>query len=172
MTRRPEPSEYGEPFGVYVARIPETDILPVLRSQLAEVGELLDAISEERSTFRYAPGKWSIREVAGHLADSERIFSYRAMTFARGHAADLPGFDQDPYVVEGAFDRIPLKEIADEFHALRTANVLMLQHLRPDDWSRGGIANGYAMTVRAFAYVMAGHVRHHLDILKVRYLPA
>jgi hypothetical protein len=146
------------------------DILQVLRGQLEEFGGLVGSISEERAGFRYAPGKWSIREVIGHLTDAERIFSFRALAFARGDLLELPSFDENRYVEQADFDRIPLLQLVNEFKALRSSDVLLFEHLSEEASTRSGIVNGNMVTVRALAYIMAGHVRHHHRILKERYL--
>ncbi|HYH07060.1 MAG TPA: DinB family protein [Thermoanaerobaculia bacterium] len=147
----------------------EHDILPVLEAQTSELQTLL-AVPAERETFRYEPSKWTLRQVAGHIADAERIFGYRAMAIARGENASLPGFDEQIYVENANFNAVPLPALLDEFHALRTANVLMFRGLRADDWARRGLADGRPVTPHAIAYVLAGHARHHMRVLRERYL--
>jgi hypothetical protein len=166
---RPHPSEYDAYVEEYVSEVPEAEILPVLAAQPEEVRRALAAVGEERAGFRYAAGKWSIREVVGHLADAERLFAYRALCFARGDGQSLPGFDENGYVAEARFDRLPFGELIDEFGTLRQGTLHLLRHLPAEAWPRGGTANGRAITVRALAYVMAGHVRHHLKVLRDRY---
>jgi hypothetical protein len=166
---RPHPSEYDPYVEEYVSEVSEAEILPVLAAQPRELRRALAAVGEERAGFRYAPGKWSIREVVGHLTDAERLFAYRAMCFARGDRQVLPGFEEDRYVAEARFDRLPIGELVDEFGTLREGTLHLLRHLPEDAWKRGGTANGRAITVRAQAYVIAGHVRHHLRVLRERY---
>jgi DinB superfamily len=168
--RRPESNEYAPYYAGYVSLVPEVNILEVLRQQSEEMGELIGSIPEERAGFRYDSGKWSIREVIGHLTDAERVFSFRALAFARGDSLELPSFDENGYVEQAVFDRIPLLQLGDEFKALRSANVLLFEHLSNEAWTRFGIVNGNLVTVRALAYIIAGHVRHHHRILRERYL--
>jgi hypothetical protein len=166
---RPQRSEYEAYLEAYVAEVPEIEIIPALAAQPEELRRALAAVGEERAGFRYAPGKWSIKEVVGHLADAERLFAYRALCFSRADRQELPGFDENRYVAEGRFDRLPLGELIDEFGTLREATLQLLRHLPVDTWHRGGTANGSAITVRALTYVIAGHVRHHLRVLRERY---
>lgn len=127
------------------------------------------AIDAQKVDFRYAPGKWSVREVFGHIVDSERVFSYRAMCIARGETANLPGFDENLYMLKSGFGKVPLSEIASEFESLRVSNVLMLEHLDDGSWLHAGTANSKAVTVRGLTFIMAGHVRHHIRVLAERY---
>lgn len=166
---RPEPSEYNEFYAGYVARVPETEVLPVLEAQVDEIRRLAAAVPAEREGHRYAPGKWSVRQIFGHLADAERVFGYRAACIARGDRTPLPGFDQDAYMETARFDETPLAELADELVHLRLANLPTFRRLAPGDWNRRGTASGFPVTVRALGYVLAGHVRHHLAILDERY---
>lgn len=170
VSHRPEPGEYGEWYSGYVASVPETDILAALASQIAEVRAAFGAVPANRADFRYAAGKWSVRELAGHLNDGERVFAYRALRFSRGDETPLPGFDENDYVAAAPFGHIPLPDLVAQFEHQRRANVLMFQGLANDDWARSGVASGSSMTVRALAYVLVGHVRHHLGVLQARYL--
>lgn len=169
MNQRPENSEYSPAFEPYISLVQEHDILPVLEAQKSELQTLL-AIPSERETFRYEPAIWTVRQIAGHIADAERIFGYRAMAIARGETASLPGFDEQIYVENANFNAVPLPELLQEFHALRTANVLMFRSFRPEDWARRGVANDRPVTPRAIAFIVAGHARHHMRVLKERYL--
>jgi len=166
---RPGPGEYAPFYETYVSKVPEADVLPVLEAQVAEVRRLAAAVPAERERFRYAPGKWSVREVFGHLADSERLFGYRALRIGRGDATPLPGFDQVTYMAEAGFDEVPLAELADELATLRETNLALLRRFDEAAWVRIGTANGTPVSVRALGYVMAGHLRHHLGILHERY---
>lgn len=166
---RPQTSEYHPYFEAYVSEVPEDRILPLLVGQVDDVRRVLGPVEEQRAGHRYAEGKWSIRQVVGHLADTERLFAYRALCFARGEQQQLPGFDENAYVAEGGFDSVPLGELVEEFCVAREGSVLLYRHLPDEAWSRGGLANQKVLTVRSLAYILVGHVRHHLRILHERY---
>ncbi len=166
---RPAESEYAPYYQSYVAQVSEEEIVPVLRSQLDDLDLLLGKVAPERETYRYAEGKWSIREIAGHLIDGERVFGYRAFCIARGEPQNLPGFDQNDYMLTAPYDRIELKDLLAEFRLVRLANNAMLRTLDEDAWNRTGTANDNQVTVRALAFIMAGHVRHHMGVLRERY---
>lgn len=167
--QRPAPEEYAPFFAGYVGLVPETEVLPVLTAQAAEIRRIAASVPEGRETFRYAPGKWSVRELLGHVGDAERVFGYRAFCISRGETAALPGFDENGYVAESGYDERRLAELAEDFAALRGSNLAVLARLTPQRWSNVGIANGKRVSLRALAYIMAGHVRHHLGVLKARY---
>lgn len=170
FNERPNDNEYASFFAGYVSLVPETDVLKVLRDQATEYKDFVSSISPEKAGFRYAPEKWSISELLGHIADAERVFSFRAMTFARGDSNALPGFDENAYVRQANFDQASMDDLMLEFLALREGNVRMLSRLNEEAWTRSGISNNNSITVRALAYIMAGHVRHHLKVMKERYL--
>lgn len=170
--QRPDPSEYAPAFAGYIALVPEPDILGALQSQGEETRALLTTIGEERASHRYAPGKWSIRELVGHLSDAERVFGYRAFAIARGEAASLPGFDENAYIASSGYDRWSLSDLVELLATLRRSNLLVLSALDDAAWSRVGKANHHPTTPRALAYCMVGHVRHHLKTLRERYLLA
>jgi len=149
--------------------VTEADVLAVLETQAAEVHRLAAAVPAKSETLRYAPGKWSIREVVGHVADAERVFGYRAFCISRGEQTPLPGFDEGRYVAESGFDERTLAELVREFTAVREANLAVLRRLEGRAWERIGNANGSPVSVRALAFIMAGHVRHHCGILRSRY---
>ena len=165
----PGTDEYPAAFHGYVTLVPETDVLAALEAQLGEVRRLAALVPPGRESFAYAPGKWSIRQILGHLGDGERVFGFRAFTFGRGDRAALPGFDENAYVASARSAEIPLRDLVDEFGYLREGNLRMLRGLAPGQWSNSGTANDNAITVRALIYAMAGHVRHHLGVLKERY---
>jgi hypothetical protein len=169
MSRRPSETEYASFYAPYLALVPEEDILPVLASQNVLLRRLMDSVPEERETFRYAPGKWSIRELLGHIGDAERVFGFRAFVFSRGDQNPFPGFDENAYVAESGYDSRSLESLAGDFTGLREVNLALLRRLSPEAWLRTGIANGKPVSVRALAYVMAGHLRHHLGVLRERY---
>ena len=169
---RPAESDYPEYFRKYVSLVPEDDILAALEPQVALIDRLPERVGAAKETFVYAPGKWSVREVLGHINDGERVFAYRALTFSRFNAISLPAFDEETWTPHGHFGGAPLRELADEFVALRRANLQMFRRLDEPQWQAGGQGDNKPITVRALAYVMAGHVRHHLGILRDRYAVA
>src|SRR5205823_4265904 len=130
---------------------------------------LLNRVSPEHETYRYAEGKWSIRELAGHLIDSERVFGYRAFSIARGENQNLPGFDEKQYMLSAPYDRIALEDLRSELRLVRQANIAMLRNLDEEAWLRIGTANDAQVSVRALAFIMAGHTRHHMNVLRERY---
>ena len=166
---RPDASEYGPFFHGYITAVPEGDILELLRSGGKELLETIRRIPEDRGGHRYGPDKWTIREVVGHLIDAERIFAYRALRFARADATMLPGFDENAYVRTAGSDGRPLADLARELAAVRESTVLMFESLPDEAWIRKGDSNGRETSVRALAYVTAGHPIHHLRILRERY---
>jgi hypothetical protein len=166
--RRPSSTEYAPYYEKYLALVPEDDILPALESQLADTLAVLRAVPEAQGNVRHPPYTWSIKEVVGHLADSEQIFGYRALRFARGDETPLPGFDENVYARAAEFDRAPLKDLVNRFEALRRANLIVFRSLSEAAWSRGGKANDAPVTVRALAYIIVGHARHHTAILQKR----
>jgi hypothetical protein len=167
---RPLDSEYAPYYRGYVAHVAEEEILPVLRSQIDALDLLLDQVTPERETYRYAEGKWSIREVVGHLIDGERVFGYRALCIARGENQNLPGFDEKEYMLSAPYDRVDLEDLMSEFRLVRLSNIAMLRNLDEEAWSRMGIANDAPVSVRALAFIMGGHIRHHMGVLSERYL--
>jgi hypothetical protein len=166
---RPAAGEYAPYFDRYVSRVPEDDVLPVLERQRAELSAAFSGVSEAKGGFRYAPGKWSVRELLGHVIDTERIMAYRALCIARGETAPLPGFEQDPYVANAGHDRWTVAELLEDFDAVRRANVALLSHLDDAAVRRVGTSSGHPTSVRALAYILAGHVRHHLAVLADQY---
>jgi hypothetical protein len=170
VMNRPLETEYAPYYLSYIAHVSETDILPVLRSQMDELDILLGHVEPNREAFRYAEGKWSIRELVGHLIDAERVFGYRAFCIARGEQQNLPGFDQNVYMLTAPYDRIELEDLLSELRLIRLGNIAMLRTLDEEAWSRMGTANDNQVTVRALAFIIAGHVRHHMGVLRERYL--
>ena len=167
---RPLENEYAPAFQSYVSHVDEDDIMPALRSQIDALDVLLDRVPPDRETYRYEEGKWSIREILGHLIDGERVFGYRALCIARGETQNLPGFDQDQYMLTAPFDRIDLEDLLSEFRLARLSNIAMFRTLDEAAWTRMGTANGNPISVRALAYIMVGHLRHHMGVLRERYL--
>ncbi|HET7250561.1 MAG TPA: DinB family protein [Gemmatimonadales bacterium] len=170
LIARPGTDEYAPYYGTYIGKVPDGDLRAMLASQLAETLALIRSIPESRGGHRYAPDKWSIKGVLGHLADSERIFSYRALRIGRGDTTPLPGFEQDDYVPMGNFDARTLRDLADELAAVRQATLHLFAHLDQAAFERRGTASGKPVSVRALAYIIAGHELHHVGILKTRYL--
>jgi len=166
---RPKATEYAEFYAGYVARVPEHDILAVLGAQKGEIGALARSCPAAKETYRYAEGKWTVREVFGHLIDGERVFGHRAFCFSRGEQAALPGFDEKQYAAAAGSDQLRLVELADEFAAVRDTNLVFLRRLGELAWARVGTASGAKVSVRALAWIMAGHPRHHMAVLRERY---
>lgn len=169
MKNRPTPDEYASFYETYVKLVPEEDIAGVLEAQMDDTLFLLHGLSEEDSLLRHPPYTWSTREVVGHMTDAERIFGYRALRFARDDATPLPGFDEGSYAKVAEFDRTKLVDLAQEFEAARLSNRLLFKNLGDEAWGRGGEANGSRVTVRALAYIIVGHARHHTAILRKRF---
>lgn len=169
---RPQPSEYAPFYANYIARVPEGDLLAILESSVKDWKSLLGGLTEAQSEFRYQPGKWSIKDAVGHVTDTERIFSYRALRIARGDQTPLSGFEQDDYVKEGNFSSRKLADLLEEFSAVRHSTVALLRSLPAQAWMRRGTANQKEVTVTALAFIIAGHERHHRNILEQRYIPA
>jgi len=170
MMGRPDPGEAAAFYSTYMDRIASPDILTVLDAQSGEILPLLGRISEEKSLHRYAPGKWSIRELWNHVNDAERVFLYRALWFARGFDGPLPSFEQEVAVRAAGAYAIPWAEHVQEFRAVRSATLLFFRHLPAEGWKRTGVASGNPVSVRALAYIIAGHAAHHRAILEERYL--
>jgi len=160
---RPEPSEYVPYYQTYISKVPpKGDLRTVLEDQRRETQHLLAGLSDAKALHRYAPGKWSIKEVVGHVTDTERVFGYRALVFG--------GFDEKSWVPAGRFDARPLKELAAELDAVRRATIALFLGLDADALGRRGTANNNPISVRALAWIIAGHERHHVAILRERYL--
>lgn len=172
MTRlpRPETGEHADYYARYVACVPDGEILETLRDQLGETLAALQGLTPEQERFRYAPGKWSLREVVGHLIDSERVFAYRALTMARSEGADLPAMDQDEWVERSDADGRTLDDLCAEWAALRRANIHMFAVMSEDEGARFGKASGYSFTVRSFAWIIAGHELWHRQHMAEHYL--
>lgn len=166
---RPTPDEYLPYFDRYVSLVNEDDVLGVLNKQAERVHLALSGLSDERASYRYGPDKWSVREALGHIVDTERVFGYRALSIARGETFSLPGFEQDDYAAAAGHDHAPIDDLAEEFATLRRSHVLMLKHLRPEAWRTVGTVNSHPTSVRAMAFIMAGHVRHHAAVYSERY---
>ncbi|HEV2708244.1 MAG TPA: DinB family protein [Pyrinomonadaceae bacterium] len=167
---RPEATEYAPYYERYVSSVADADVLETLSRQIKETRQLLAGVSEEEAGRGYEPGKWSIKELVGHLIDGERVFAYRALRFARGDATNLPGFEQDDYVRNGNFNARTLRDLLEEFEQVRASTISLFRHLDPQAWTRRGTANDSEASVRALAFIIAGHEAHHVRILRERYL--
>ena len=166
---RPADTEAAAYYHGYIASVPEGDVLDLLERQAAEIDALFSPIAETAALHRYAPGKWSIKEVLGHLVDAERVFAHRMFRFGRGDETPLPGFDENTYVAAGNFDQQTLEALRREFATARAATVALARGMSPSAWTRAGTANGKAITARAILYVIVGHVAHHARVLRERY---
>jgi len=166
---QPLDTEYAPYYQGYIGHVTEQEILPVLRSQLDALDVLLGRVTPEHETYRYAEGKWSIREIVGHLIDAERVFGHRAFCIARGEKQNLPGFDQNDYMLTAPYDRIDLEDLLSELRLVRLSNIAMLRTLDGEAWVRMGTANDNQVSVRALAFIIAGHARHHMEVLRERY---
>jgi DinB superfamily len=171
MLGRPENSEAAAYYFTYINQIGSGDIVAILEQQLYETAALFSSISEGASLYRYAPDKWSLRQVMNHITDAERMFAFRALWFARGFEAPLPGFDQNIGVAGANADAIPWNAQTEEFRQVRRATASFFRNLSPDAWMRTGVADGNQFTVRALSYIIAGHFAHHVAIVRERYLP-
>jgi hypothetical protein len=166
---RPDTSEYAPYYHTYVSAVPDGDIVQVLRETGRELADALRAIPEARGSFRYGEGKWSIREVVGHVSDTERVFAYRALRMGRGDATPLASFDENVYVPTSGAEQRTLADLVGELAVVRDATVRLLEPLPDEAWTRRGTASGKEFSVRALAYIIAGHPLHHLRILRERY---
>ena len=167
--RRPGASEAIPYYSTYIERVKSDDILGFLKDQLGEYGAFFRRISEEKSLTRYEPGKWSVREVLGHITDTERVFAFRGLWFARGFESPLPSFDQDVGVRESRAHSRPWAALVEELRDTRAATVAQFAGLPPEAWQREGIASGNRFSVNAIAYIIGGHLAHHAAILRERY---
>jgi uncharacterized damage-inducible protein DinB len=166
---RPAPDEFIEYYGKYIDLVPGDDAMPALRDQIGDTVRLLKPLDESKAKARYAPGKWSVKEVVGHLADCERVFAYRALRMSRADTTPLSGFDENAYVPAGRFDARPLAELVDEFERVRAASVALFRGMDEEALLRRGTANGNGISVRALAWILAGHELHHRRLLIERY---
>lgn len=166
---RPEPGDFAPYYGRYIDLVPEGDVLEALTREGARTSAMLAGVPPELETYRYEPGKWSVREVVAHLIDCERVFEYRALSFARGDAGPLPGMEQDQWNDIGKAGGTPLSALADEWAGVRQGTVGMFARMDPEALARRGVASGVEFTVRAFPWILAGHELHHRRILVERY---
>ena len=166
---RPEPADYAPFYAGYVSLVPEEDVLSAIETQSSETQKVLASLDDARGAYRYAEGKWSVKEVFGHITDAERVFGYRALCIARGDQTSLPGFDEQEYMVNANFDAWKVGDLAELYAVGRRANIVFFRNLAEEAWNRRGTANNNPVTVRALAYMIVGHERHHLKVLRERY---
>jgi DinB family protein len=170
ISGRPDPSEAADYYSVYIDKVNTNDICTYLSDQSEQVSALLGSVSEARSLHRYESDKWSVRELIGHLNDTERVFAFRALWFGRGFVEPLPSFDQHISVGGARADLRTLDSHLQEFRAIRAATVALFRHLPVEGWTRRGTASGHVVSVRALAFLIGGHVAHHVEVLTTRYL--
>ena len=170
--KRPEAGEFAEYYGKYIAKVPGADVAAVLESEGLQMSRLLAGRSERDGNFRYAPDKWSIKELLGHVTDAERIFTYRALRIGRGDETPLASFEQDDYVKNGGFSARKLADLVEEFDTVRGASISLFRSFDEAAWGRRGVASEKQVTVRALGFITAGHQIHHRMILEENYFPA
>jgi hypothetical protein len=168
MLIRPDSTEYAEFYKNYIAKVPDGPLLEFLAKQTGDYRQLLVGVSDVDATAPTAPGKWSIKQILGHLCDTERVITYRALRFARGDETELQGFEQDDYVREAGSDSRSLDDLLTKFESVRKATIALLTSLPPGAEMRAGVANGNRVTVRALSYIVAGHAQHHYELLNAR----
>ena len=166
---RPQPDEYAPYYARYIELVPGDDALPALRSQIEGTLQLLSGLSDAAALRRYEPGKWTIKQVVGHVCDGERVFSYRALRIARGDQTPLPGFDENAYAARADSDARPIAHLCHEFGAVRAATLALFDSLGAEALARRGTASNAAVSTRALAWMIAGHELHHVKILRERY---
>lgn len=170
MIGRPQSSEAAPYYFTYIDRVTGEDVIRVVINQLDETVALCAKISEEKSLYRYADSKWSIRQVLNHVTDSERVFAFRALWFARGFETSLPDYDQNIAASGAEADRISWAAHVEEFRRVRLSSISLFENMPPEGWMRGGTASDSYFTVRSLAYILAGHLTHHFTLLTERYL--
>ncbi|HET9326673.1 MAG TPA: DinB family protein [Candidatus Eisenbacteria bacterium] len=167
---RPAPDEFLPYYGKYLALVPEDQAMPALERQAESMFAFLRSLSDEQGSLRYQPGKWSVKQIIGHVTDAERVFSYRALRFGRGDLTPLSGFDENHYAENAGSDQQPLSQLIDHLEQVRGATLALFRSLTSEAWTRRGEANGAPVTVRALAFIIAGHGHHHMGVIKERYL--
>ncbi|MGG7620493.1 DinB family protein [Bacillus coreaensis] len=170
MKQMLESTEYAAYYSTYIDLVPEGDMISILMHQMDETLDILKDLTEQQAHFSYEEGKWSIKEVIGHIADTERIMGYRLLSFARGEKAELPGYDDNKYVKNASFNSQPLRELLENFKIIRKSTLQLIRSLPSEAFSRRGNANGSEVSVRALIYIIAGHELHHRKLIIERYL--
>ncbi|WP_274649459.1 DinB family protein [Paenibacillus humicola] len=171
MELRPQAGAYAPYLERYISLVPEGSLTAILETQRSAMLALLEPVTEEQAGFCYAEGKWSVKDVLGHVTDNERIWAYRLLRAARGDGYSYPGYEQDDYVRTARFDRLPFKDLLEEFAMVRRSTILLLKGLPDEAWARKGWMYGEPLSALAAACVIAGHERHHWNVLKERYFP-
>lgn len=172
MLSRPQTGEYAPHFEPYIQVAPEAELVQFLQEQPKQLREKWASVSEEQANYRYAEGKWSVKEVIGHIADTERIMQYRMLRIARGDTTPLPGFEEELFARHAGFDRQSMEEIVKGFEIVRESTLALVRQLDDEAWARMGNVADYPATARAIAYIIAGHAEHHMRILNDRYIQA
>ena len=170
VVARPEAGEYTPYYGTYVGKVPDGDVRELLRSQLPKTIELISSFSEEKASVGYGPGKWTLKDVLLHIADAERVFSYRMLRIGRGDTTPLPGFDQDPWVLTSHANDRSLPNLLAEYQAVRAATLALVDSLSVEAWLRKGTASDHPISARALGYICAGHELHHVQLIRERYV--
>ncbi len=168
-TQRPTTAEAAEFYFTYIGKVPDGDVVEQLEKQIVETRALLDSVDEKQASFRYQPGKWSVRQVVGHLADTERVFAYRALAFSRGDPQAIPGMEQDRWIRAARFDQLPLSAILADLVTVREATLTLFRSLSDEQWNRRGIASDVEFQAGAIAWIIAGHELHHRQVLQQSY---
>jgi hypothetical protein len=167
---RPEADEFYEYYGRYIDKVPDADLISLLREQAVETVTTLQGLTTQQANYAYAPGKWTVKEVVGHISDAERIFAYRALRISRRDQTPMESFDENSYVANADFGRRSLGDLLEELQVVRASTIHLAKSLDADALTRRGTASGHGITVRALFYIIAGHERHHMDIVRERYL--
>ncbi len=165
---KPKPGDYAPYYEIYI-RLVEADVVTTLEEQIISTIELFNSIPEDKGSYAYEEGKWTIKEVLGHMIDTERIMAYRALAFARGEKQPIPGFEQDDYVNNANFNQRTLKDLINEFKAVRESNIILFRSFTEEMLNRKGTASGNEITVLALLFIIAGHEKHHINILREKY---
>ncbi|WP_103107606.1 DinB family protein [Brevibacillus reuszeri] len=172
MLSRPTPDEHGSYYSLYIDKVTEGDLFAILVEQLKNTVALLSSLDDAQTDYRYAPGKWSVKEVLGHISETERIMCYRLLRVARGDQTPLAGFDEEAFVRTGCFHARSMTDLLEEFTSVRQATLTLLRGVPEEAWTRTGNVNNGVLSARALAYVLAGHEKHHVQVLQERYLSA
>lgn len=170
MITKPTDAEYPDFYSGYIALVPDGDVIKFLKKQKRMFIGLIDSIPEEQLLYRYEEGKWTIKQIVGHVIDTERVMAYRALVFSRGERQPIPGFNENEYVERASFNQKNIQDLIKEFAKLRESNLALIQNLNVDMMERKGNANDFFFSVRAIVYIIAGHVEHHINVIKSRYL--
>ncbi|MDF2648087.1 MAG: hypothetical protein K0Q73_3892 [Paenibacillus sp.] len=170
MDNRPNSNEYAPGFVKYIQLVPSGNLVETLQAQHDQSLALLQNLSEEKAAYRYAEGKWSLKTVVGHVADVERLFSYRVLRIARGDAREMPGYDRDIFAASASLEKVLLSAVLEDFSAVRKSTISLIRNLQEAALLRQGEFNGHPLSARAAAFIIAGHEKHHMNIIQERYL--